>query len=896
MVEKRRNRPFFWLRRREDIAREIDEELRLHIELTVEELIEEGMEPSSARREAEKRFGDYEARRRECTEFGVHQLRLERRIELMSEIIHDIRFAIRSFHRTPAFSLIVIITLAMGIGASTLVFSVVDGVLLRPLPYKDSQRLVMVGEMFTDRGRRGPGQDASQLGPASPLNFFDWRDRSTCFEALVAQIPVTLNLSGRGIPEGLSALGVSADYFSMLRVQPLMGRGLLREDDQPKAEGVVVLSFGLWQRRFGGDADIIGRKLTLSEHPYTVVGVIPPGFHPPMTSSQHSIDAWIPLSFAEVPIDTRRARFLDVAGRLRSDISLAQAREEMKTLGAVLARDYPMENNGAGIRIESLHQQTAGETDRPLKILMGGVMLLLLIACANVASLFVSRAIARQKEMALRSALGASRGRIVRQLLTESISVSILGGALGVGFAYAGVELLAIINPGAIPRIAEVAVDLRVMSFTLALSIATGILFGLAPILQTSKNYPIEALKMGASGATNSKDRRRMHQSLIIVETALAFVLLIGAGLVINSFVRLQRVDLGFVTENILTTELRLGPRYDSREKQTAFFTDLTQRIKNIAGVKSAGMTTSLPLSGNLILARVSFEGQAPDRLLPHIPFCKISPGYFETMGIRLIKGRDFTEMDNPDHEPVIIVNESLARLYWPDKEALGQRLKFGRHDSSSPWMTIIGVVNDIHQRGVGIPGEPESYLPLLSFEQNQTSLAIRYEEDTAPVTAAIRQAVWEIDPDIPVTLNTMKALVSTSITEPRFYTILLGSFAAMALTLACVGIYGMMSYSVAQRAREIGIRRALGARDRRILWMVLRQGLYRALLGLAAGLLISFWAARLLAKFLFGVSTTDPLTFITVAILLAAVGVMSAYIPARRALKVDPLLVLRAE
>jgi putative ABC transport system permease protein len=811
------------------------------------------------------------------------------RSNLLTDFVQDLRYAVRMQLKNPGFTLVAVIALALGIGANTAIFSVVNSVLLRPLPYKDPERLVMVWE---DASKFGYPRDT----PAA-ANYVDWRDQNTVFEGMAAIADESFNLTGTGEPERLEGRLVSANLLAVLGVDPLIGRTFTAAEDQPGANRVALLSYALWQRRFGGDKSIVGQAITLNGEPYTVVGVMPARFQFPSSDDQ----IWAPIAFTTEDAGNRNRHYLQVLARLKGGTSLDQAQAEMHTIAARLQQQYPESNTDLGAAVTSLHEHFVGDIKPALLILLGAVGLVLLIACANVANLLLARAAVRQKEIAVRVALGARRWRLIRQFLTESVLLSTIGGVIGLAIAYGGLLLLQTFIPENISQARQISVDLKVLGFTFLVSMITGLIFGLAPAIQAVRFNQTETLKEGGRDSATGSSGKRIRGLLVMAEVAVSLVLLIGAGLLINSFLRLRNVDPGFRADDLLTMRVVLPqPKYAEFERRSAFYTELVQRVQSLAGVKSAAVTTNLPLyrQGNSI--GVSIEGQPPpppgqeNIVVTRI----ISPGYFDTMSIPLLSGRQFTDQDIRTSPRVAVVSETMARRYWPGQDALGKRIGVSQIRRPEDWIQVIGVVKDVHQFELTAEPRPQMYLTYRQsgfFESRD--LVVKTEVDPASLAATVRKTVWEIDKDQPVSnIRTMEEILLESIARQRFSMLLLAIFAGVALILAAVGIYGVMSYSVAQRTHEIGIRMALGAQTGAVLKLAVGYGLKLVFAGIAIGLIAAFALTRVMSTLLFGVTATDPATFTLISLVLIGVAAIASYIPARRATKVDPIIALRYE
>ncbi|HYE64226.1 MAG TPA: ABC transporter permease [Pyrinomonadaceae bacterium] len=812
----------------------------------------------------------------------------------METLWQDIRYGIRMLAKRPGFAAVTVLALALGIGANSAIFSVVNAVLLRPLPFEDPERLVMVWE-------RRPRQNR-EAGPVAPADFVDWQNQNQVFERMAAYSPAAFNLTGVGEPEQIITHVVTTGFFQVLGVEAAVGRTFLQEVDDPTRERTVVLSQGFWQRRLGGDPNVTGKVLTLDDESYTVIGVMPSDFQFPDSLTQMWVAPKRVLPETSLPGNPdpamlRGMHYLSVIARLKQGVTLEQSQAEMQTIAGRLEQQYPNENTGHTARVVSLHEQLIGDVRPALLVLLGAVGFVLLIACANVANLLLARATARHREMSIRNALGASRLRLIRQLLTESTLLSLTGGVIGLLLAMWGVDLLIALSPENLPRLREIGLDGRVVGFTLVVSILTGIIFGLAPALQASKLDLNSSLKEGGRGSMEGFGRQRMRGLLIISEVALALVLLIGAGLMIRSFQRMHQVDPGFDPNHVLALQLSLPrSKYTENEQMVNFYNQVLGRIATLPGVESVGATWTLPLSGQDAGRGFEIEGYtpAPDERT-NAAFGVVSPRYFQTMKIPVLKGREFADQDTASAPGVVIINEPFARRYFPDGDALGKRLKLRGDDN--PWLTIAGVVRDIKHTELTARPRMEMYLPYLQYPFPSMNVVVRTAHDPASLMMAVRKEVWAVDPDQPVAnVETMTQLISNSVARARFNTILLGIFASVALILAAIGLYGVISYSVTQRTHEIGIRLALGAQHGDVLRMIVGQGMILVLVGVLIGLAAAFAVTRLMSSLLYGVTATDPLTFAGVSLVLAGVAFLASLIPARRATKVDPMAALRYE
>jgi putative ABC transport system permease protein len=871
--------------RRESVLQDIEEELRVHVEMETETNIKRGMPPDEARAAALKSFGNVGRN----TELG-YDIRGGGWLETLWQ---DLRFGARMLLKQPGFSLIALLTLALGIGANTAIFSVVNAVLLRPLPYREAERIVAIQELNKE----------GKLARVTPANFLDWRAQQTTFASLAAISTRRANLALTSEAERINLAVVSANFFDVFGLHAERGRLFAAADEQAGHAPVVVVSHSLWQSRFGGANDLVGRNTTLDGKSYTVVGIAPQGFQYP-----DETEAWLPplrlAPEANERMDVTQDRgfgYLSAVALLKPGVSLAQAAGEMETITARLRRQYPDTNNPRFNRVVSLQKHLVGETDTMLWLLFGAVCFVLLIACANVANLSLARAAARQKEMAIRAALGASRGRVIGQLLTESTLLALAGGALGWMLAVWGVELMTRLLPRDFPRLREISLDWRVLLFTLLASVSTGILFGLAPAWQSAKTDVHETLKESARGATGGWRQRRLRHLLIVAEIALSLVLLVGAGLLLRSFTHLQSVSAGFTPQQVLTARLSpAGAAYRADPAYISYFRRVIERVRLIPGIEAVGAINKLPLSSG-DTAGYRIEGRpllTPDKW-PDANYRTVSSDYFRALSIPIVQGRAFNERDNEAAPQVMIVNQALARRDFPGENPVGKRINLGNTDRTGQpvWFEIVGVAANVRSPELAEESQPEFYLSGLQDTFAEMSLVIRAAVEPASLASAVRQAAAEVDKTQPVSnLTTMEAFVSEAFARPRFNLVLLGLFGGLALLLSAAGIYGVMAYGVAQRKNEVGLRLALGAQPHDVMNLILRQGLRLISVGLVLGLVSALALTRLMKSLLFGVNATDAVTFAAVTLLLLVVALLACLIPARRATRVDPLATLRQE
>ncbi|MFN7949876.1 MAG: ABC transporter permease [Blastocatellia bacterium] len=813
----------------------------------------------------------------------------------MNTIWQDLRYGARMLRKQPGFTLIAVLTLALGIGAVAAIFSVVNAVLLRPLPFAQAERLALVKESLPKLG-------LAQLS-AAPAEYLDYRAGNEVFTELAAFTDRSLNLTGQGEPQRVQAARVSASLFPLLGVEPVRGRIFRSEEDQPGNDDVVILSHGLWQRHFNADPAILGKTVRLDDRPYTIVGVMPPRFQFPCrwTSFAEETELWIPLALSERERQTRASDFqYGVLGRLKPGVSLAQAQANISAVAARFQQQHPDIYQGDVQIIATVVglAEDAVQAVRPfLLLLAGAVALVLLIACANVANLLLARAATRQREMAVRSALGAGLGRLARQLLTEGLLLAALGVGVGLLLAVWLVEMIVRFGLRNVPRLAEADLDPATLGFTLLVALLTGVLFSLAPAWQAARLNLNETLKEAGARAGQGRAGGRLRRALVIVETAAALALLLGAGLLINSFVRLLRVPPGFNPDGVVVAQTALTPARDMNIEQSKAMRKRTlEALRALPGVEAAGVTTNLPLVGNRNIG-FALEGDKPG--IVNIAYnAWVSNDYFRALGIPLLQGRVFSDADRESTPPVVVVNETLARRYWPKGEALGKRLKWGGWGQDE-WLTIVGVVADVKVSALEAETLPAIYMPIFQIPRSRSSViyVVRTAGDAASLLPTLRRALSAIDAELPVyNLRTMNQVLAESVAQRRFTLLMLAGFAAVALLLAASGLYGVMSYAVTERTRELGIRLALGAQTADVLKLVLGEGMKLTALGMALGLAAAFALTRLMTNLLFGVRATDPLTFAGVALLLMFVALAACWLPARRATKVDPLIALKCE
>ena len=806
--------------------------------------------------------------------FGEHR---------MDHLIQELRHAIRSLIRKPGFALAAVITLAIGIGLNSAIFSVVNSIILQPLPYRDPDRLVQIWE----RDRREGSEDSV----VSPADFVDWQKQAQSFESISAYRIWRPELAGANGTVQLAGALVSNNFFETLGVTPLLGRTFAPEEGQPDKGRVVVVSYNFWQSRLGGRPDVIGQTLTINENPYIMIGVLRPDYRHPEPKWDQTAELWRPLALREGA--ERGSRYLRAIGRLRQGATRQQAQAEMTAIASRLEQAWPATNTNVGVSIVPLHKQYTGNVRLALLVLQGAVAFVLMIACVNIANLLLARLAVREKEIAVRSALGAGKARLIRLLLTESMMLAITGGVVGLMLAYQGVNLLSSFAPRDLTRLSDIKLDGQVLIFTTALSLLTMLFFGAAPALHAVRTNINEALK-GGRGAARGQGLRKY---LVVAEIALALVLLVGAGLMLRSLIHLQSVRLGFNSDNLLTMQIGV-PRSIEDHQIASYYQQLLARLEALPGVHSAAITSSLPMGGlNNTLTQVSIDGRPAPNLgkTSMAAYRPISPNFFRTMGVPIIKGRIFTERDIKDSTQVVIINETFAHRYLTGADPIGQKITpgFGQKGPRE----IVGVVLDFRHEGLEIAAEPEMYIPHAQDAWDIMALVVRTEGKPESSVAAIQNAIWSAEKNASLAqVRTMEQILYDLVSRPRFNLLLLSIFSIVALILAAIGVYGVMSYTVAQSTREIGIRMALGAQAREVLRLIIRQGMVLTLIGIVIGSATAFGLTRLMSSLLYGVSANDPLTFAGVTLLLAGVALLACYLPARRAAKIDPMVALRDE
>ncbi|HVU46427.1 MAG TPA: ABC transporter permease [Terracidiphilus sp.] len=875
------------LLRHKDVEEELDEELRFHFECQVEKYRRSGMSEQEAKRRARLDFGGHEQIKEDCRE--------ARGTSFIELTLDDSKYALRQLWTNPTFALVMILTLALSIGANSAIFSVIDGVLLKRLPYPQPDRLVRLFLSST----------AYPKFPLNPWDFLDFRARSHSFESIAAFTRGDVQLSGDGEPIHLNGFGITSGYFRVLGIHPQIGREFDFQAEIPGNGLQIIISDRLWRTRFGADPNIIGRKITLNMQPFTVIGVMPAGTEHPgnvyhAVAYGDSVDVWWPFSFAG-DSNRRGSHFIEGIARLKPGISVSQARADMNAIMAQLAREHPGNDTGWTVLVIPLYSEVVGATRKMLLVLLGAVGIVLLIACANAANLLLARASARQREIAVRLALGASRLRVVRQLLTESLIISLVGGVLGLALAFGGVRALVALLPADFPRAHDIHVSGPVLAFTLIVSLLTGILFGLAPAMQASRTDPKRGLQQNARTATASRHQNRLRNSLVVAEVSLACVLLIGAGLMLRTFLNLLHLDPGFREDHLLTASLSLPhARYKTGDLTAQFYDRLSASLNTLPGVESAGAGSDLPWTGyDENAGGFQIEGKKP---VPntefHARYHMATPGYFSAMGIPLLEGRFFTEADKRGAPMALIINRAMAQKYWPGEDAIGKRISFEDNPKKDDdWIRIVGVVGDVKDQPNSASAEPAFWWSEYQASEPDMSIAIRTQSDPRQAIGGLRDAVHRLDPELAIAdVKLMDQVADASVSTPRFTFVLVGLFAGLAILLAGIGAYGVIAYTVTQRSSEFGLRVALGAQRGDLLRMVLAQSARLAVPGIILGLVLALSLGRVLQSLLYGVHPGDPFILATVAVLVLLVSLLAAYAPARRAALADPMTTLRAE
>jgi putative ABC transport system permease protein len=872
-----------------DLDADLAEEFRFHLEAEIERLVAGGMTSEAAREEARRRFGDIEYFRQYCRGADRRRTGRERRSETFTVLRQDLRYALRALRRQPTFTLIAALTLGLGIGANTAIFSVVNSVLLTPLPYREPDRLVMLWETMKD----------PPMIVVSYPDYLDWRQRTRSFEDIAVYNGFDeFNLTGRGDPERVRGALASGNLFAVLGLNPAVGRLITPSDDRPGAEPVAVLSDGFWRRRFGADSSVVGTSLLLDGIAYTVVGVLPPSLR------LANRDVWIPVGlFTDSPrfVRSNHPGLLGI-GRLKPGVTLEQMRADLSAVAKQLEAEYPADNAGIGASGGYLMEMVVGSIRRALVILSGAVGLVLLIACANVANLVLSRSASREKEFALRIAIGAGRGHLVRQLLTESLVLSLIGGGLAVGMASGGLKLLQSLRPGSIPRLTEIQVDGTVLLYALGLSVLTGLLFGLVPAWQTARTDHLSALKDGGGSAGTARARIRTRAALTVAEVALALVLLVGAGLLLRSFANLTRVDPGVDPDNLVAAQVQLPEtKYPTAAARRRAFEEIVSRVGALPGVERAAAATDLPVTATWQTG-VTFEGLPPVASggQPMLNGAIVTPEYFAAMSMRLLRGRGLEATDLENHPPVTVISETVARRYFGAVDPIGQRMRQGDAEAGTgewPWLTIVGVVSDTRTDGLEELPRGTFYVPIGQSEVRSMWVMVRSAAPVDQVAGALRREVAAIDPDVPLAnVVTLHSVIDGFVAQPRFSMLMLSLFAGVALLLAAGGIYGVITYNVSQRWNEIGVRLALGATRKDVMRLVIGHAMKMTAVGLVIGIGIALWTGRVIANQLYEVKPSDPLVLVGVTLFLAIISLLASAVPAVRATRIAPTVAIRGD
>jgi predicted permease len=862
--------------------RDLDAELDSHLQMQIDENVRHGLSPDEARRAALIKLGGLEP--------AKEKYRDRRGIPLLETLAQDIRYGLRMLRKNPGFTVVAALTLALGIGANTYIFSIVDALLLRPLDFPDLGRVVALWERVP-----GIGLDRNELSPA---NFIDWKAQNHAFDHIAAQEWWDANLGGVEHPEHLHGFLVTPDYFAALEAQPMLGRAFLPEEDTPGKDRVAILSYGLWHDHFAADPSIVSKPVLLNGTEYMVVGVMGPNFGYPSGAQ-----IWAALAFSPQLETNRASHYLHGVAHLSAGITLQQAQSEMSAIASRLAQQYPQSNTGRDANVMPLLESEVGETRAPLVVLLAAVGLVLLIACANISNLLLARASNRQREMAIRSALGATRWRLVRQWLVENVLLGLLGGVLGVLLAFLCLKLQLIRIPPEfarmIPGWGKIAINTPVLLFTSAISLGTGLVFGFLPALAASRMSVNDTLKEGAPSAGPGRRRSVLRNVLIVAEVALSLALLATASLMMKSFVRLERVSPGFNPDRVLTMSIALpNARYASDEQTASFYEQLIERVQDLPGVQSAAAANILPLGGSNATYTIRIEGRPEPKpgQEPEANFRSVSNSYFRTMQIPILRGREFTRQDAAEGQLVVAINEAFAARFWPGEDPLGKRMQFSDSPADQPWRTVVAVVGNIRNH-LDVSAPAEMYFPLRQQTRNTMALVVRTWPDPRSLEESVRSQVAALDHDQPVfDVMTMDDLRSISVTPQRIGGTFMAAFAGFALVLAAIGLFGVISYAVSERTHEIGIRMALGARPREVFRLVVGQGMTLALIGLLVGLPLALGMGRAVSGLLYGVAPNDFATFAGVAVVLAGVAMVACYIPARRAMRVDPMVALRYE
>jgi predicted permease len=869
-------------------AAAVEEEFAFHLDMRANELVSAGMEPEAARAEARRQFGDLDDARRYCKRQDEQREKQTMRSELVNELTQDVTYAVRTLRRSPGFTLVAALTLAIGIGANTAIFSVVRGILLRPLPFADPSRLVMVAS--TMRGERST---------SSPANVYDWRAQNHSFSSMAVLSGHSAVITGAGDPEQLRGFDVGADFFSILGVKAIAGTAVFAPSDTAwQGTKAVLVNETLWRSRFGSDPGLVGSLITLDNERYRVAGIIPA-----RSAWPTDVMLWYPFTYDPADLaNSRGADYINTIARLKAGATVAGASADMRTIAARLERQYPKSNTDVGAMVVPMQEWITGKLRLPLLILLGGVAFVLLIACANVANLLLVRGVAREGELAVRTALGAGRGRLVRQLVTESMVLSLIGGAAGFLFAIAGTRLLVSAAPKSIPRLTSIHVDGVVLAFTLAIAVVTGAIFGLMPARAMLRPDISKTLREGGRGGGQQAGNHRARRALVVAEVALSVVLLAGAGLLIRSFTRLMNVDPGFRTDHSISFALSLPEaKYKTPAQQSQFMGSVMERMRAIPGVQSAGAGFGMPLTNFGFGFTFTVSGRAPLKPSdePDAEVRVATPDYFPTMGIRMVRGRGFTPLDVAGGNRVLLITETAARKFFPNEEPIGKHVTFGvrRDDSTHLEGDVVGVVADVKQSSLATTTLPQFWAAYDQWPMSNMNVVLHTSREPQLAVADARRAIRELDPDLAIAhVATLEDVMAESVAQPRFYMMLLTAFAIVAILLAAIGIYGVIAYLVGQRAREIGIRIALGASPSRVVNLVVREGVAMVAVGIGVGVVGAIALTQLMRALLFDTKATDPATYILVTLVLAVVALVASSVPALRAANVDPALAMRTD
>jgi putative ABC transport system permease protein len=874
-------------RNKSRVRQEVDEEIQTHLDARIAQLERQGLSPAAAREEALRLFGDLEETKKVCLDSDWRRERHVRRKEYYGEMKRDIIHALRQLRRRPGFALVAILTLGVGIGANTAVFSAADHVLLRPLPYADIDRVVTLWE--TERGTTTDHKEVS------PGNMLDWRERSSSFEHLAVAEPYGFDITGDGPPTPLHAWLISEGFFEALGVEPILGRNFVAEEFQPNSGFVVLLSYGLWQRHFGSNPSIVGQTIQIDHQAATVVGVLPPELEYPEPR-----DIWAPKWFRESELTDRYSDYMFAVGRLAPGVSVAGARADMDRIAAAMSEEFPRSNINTGVNVIPLEQQILGDVRPALLVLLAAVGLLLLIACANVATLLLARGAEREREFGLRAALGAGRARLVRQLVSESVLLAAAGGAVGLLLANVGVRALTALMPPELPRVGTIAIDGRVLAFAVIITVLTALLFGLAPSMRFSQPDLRGALAAGGRSSTGGRQRTRLHRVLVVSEIALALILLVGAGLLVRSYMDLVDNDLGFATDNRATIQMFLYDQNPTPIQRYQRAIEMEERLEATPGVANVAIISALPFHPHKIGADATLRIEGRPQPAPgedrQVFTTVASPDLFRLMGIQLRSGREFTADDRADGLQVAIINESLRRRFFPNENPIGKQVTIGVM-AAPVTREIVGVVADVRPTTLDSDPQPELFVPFAQSMTGAVTFVVETQRDAAALMPTLRNQVWQVDPNQTIYYAaTVEELISDTLVERRFHLVLLAVFSAVALVLATIGIYGLISFSASRRTNEIGVRMALGAKNSDVVGMILRDGVRMSLAGVAFGIAGAFALTRFMGSMLYGVAPTDILTYGLIAALMLAVSAAAAYVPAQRAANGDPLAALREE